>query len=197
MKNYLKELIICGLVLFIILLHTCDNLKPECQENYIHDTVTVEKWDTVHTPPIKIYLKPKNLVPIASYTLNEGEMPKDTNLALKRIYSDSIKDTNLVFYYNIETIGYLSKFEPSYKLFVPQRIEHTINNTITLQPKSRVGIYGGLVIGGNLNNLNLAPFVVLTDKKDRLYGINYSLTNKSVNLSFGFKINRQKLGKVK
>lgn len=183
-----KWFLIGILVVIILLLRTCDNFNPKCKDVYIHDTVIVEKWDTVYPPKTKIALKPKNLTPVASYTIN-GVLPSNDSLcSLKRVYSDSLADSNLVFYYNIETIGLLDKFEPSYKLLVPLKITHTITNTITLEPKKTFKLYAGLEMGGNSNQFNIAPFIALTDKKRGIYSINYNLTQKSVNVGIGAKI---------
>lgn len=181
----LKSIIICVLLLFIILLRTCDNLSPKCEEKFIHDTVLVETHDTIWPKPTKIYLKPKNLTPVATYTLNELLPLPDSICSLKRVYSDSIADSNLVFYYDVETMGILTKLYPSYKLKVPYHITHTIDRTVTLEPKKTFKLYAGLELGGNSNQFNVAPFLALTNKKRGIYSINYNLTQKSINVGFG------------
>ena len=187
-----KNIIIIVLVAIIIFLRTCDSINPKCPEYTKIDTVLVEKWDTIKSSPKIIYLKPKNLTPVASYTIN-GTLPSfDSICSLKRIYKDSIADSNLTFFYEIQTIGILDKFEPSYKLKIPYSITHTIDKTITLTPDSRVGIYAGLELGGNKSMFNMTPFITLIDKKDNYYTLNYSLTQKAVNVGFGFKINKKR-----
>ncbi len=187
----IKTTLICALVLFIILIYSCDNLRPNCTENFTTDTIIVEKWDTVRLPYKRIPLKPKKLTPVATYTLSKDSIPKDSVLSLKRIYRDSIVDSNLVFHYNIETIGILSKFEPSYILKVPYSITHTIEKTIQISQKSRVGVYGGLELGGNTKTFNIAPFITVVDKKRNLYTFNYNLINKTYNIGVGFKISKK------
>ena len=185
-----KNILIIILLAVIIFLRTCGNVTKECPEYTGKDTVIVEKWDTVRPEAKIIYLKPKNLTPVASYTIN-GHLPSfDSTLALKRVYSDSIRDSSLIFYYNIEIIGILTKFEPSYKLFVPLKIIHTINNTITVENKPKIGIFTGLELGGNTKQFNFAPFIAITDKKRNLYSLKYDISNKTVNFAFGIKINK-------
>jgi len=187
-----KTIIICILFIIIVLLRTCSNLNPNCKEpKLVHDTVRLETHDTIWPKQSKIALEPKNLTPVASYTIN-GTLPSfDSICSLKRIYRDSIKDSNLIFFYEIETIGLLNKFEPSYKLFIPLQITHTINNTVTLTESPRVGVYGGLILGGNKEQFNMAPYINITDKKDNSYHINYSLTQKTINIGFAVKLNKK------
>ena len=185
--KYLTYLIILALVALLIIQNQCQHPKQDNQPvsdtimitSIIFDTITIH--DTAYQP--KYIYKDTGTTKIIY----------DTVLILKDyftkyFYSDTIlNDTSAQIIIN-DTIyknRIISRL-PKVKLYHP-----VITNTILTSerhPERSRRVSAGFTIGGNLNQFNFGPALLLQTKKKTSYSLSYDLINKQVNLSLYWQL---------
>lgn len=182
-KNYIIFILTVIIMLFLLFSKRKNNKDIKIEEKII----IKETHDTIRPKPIIIYLpevnniKPKKEIKIINI---------DSTLCnTQRYYQDSISDTNQTIYYDIVTTGKLDNLKIGYKLKVPLIInnykEVIISKNIIKPPK--FSLYGGISTIGNINGLDIAPYVNINiGNKNIMYG--YHILNKQHQIGISIKL---------
>ncbi len=174
---------------FLLLLRQCSSPNgtnvPKEDKSVLKRIETI-KYDTINSIKEKIVFK------IQYYPKWDSVRKTDTiwnnSLCdLTRFYNDSLVDSNLTIYSDLEVIGMLESSKTSYKLKVPKYIieKHEIHDTKTIPSRWSLGINGSL--GGNANSFNMYIGGDIRIKRV-VYGYNYGLLDKSSNIKIGYII---------
>lgn len=166
--------------------------KKEIVSHVIHyDTVLVE----IETPVYRYFKVPvptpyRDTVTFLSFMDEDfDDLPLDI-----MIYEDSVKDDTVTIYYRLKVRGVLDQIGIGYGLHKSYLITktETIETEVTKRIKHKLGIYAGLDVGGNLNELNhFTPIIELSTWKWN-YNVGYNLMNKSVIIGARIRIGKKR-----
>lgn len=180
--------ILIQFILIVILLtlqqcHTCPKLSDR---DVIHNT----SYDTIKSEykVIEFKYRTKYLTKYDSVKVTDTVYTE--NLCdFTRTYNDSIEDSNLTIFNNIEVTGALKSFNQSYKLKIPKYIIRRDSiitvKTETIDPVLTLVAIGG--VGGDNTSLNASIGGAIIYRK-AYYGYNYNVINKTHNAFIGYKL---------
>ena len=184
-KWYLRILV---LILAILLVFNCnsDKLIDAFKNEPKIDTVITIKSDTIWPDTVfnNIYVGIPG--PSTTYTVYSS----DSIPAFINVYSDTLRDSNIVISYTDSISGTLLGKKLDYKLLVPLMIRDSIfvniTETKTLDPIRK------LFFGVNAQVYPLEPHIspILTyqDRRDRMYHVQYDIITGGASVGFSTKL---------
>lgn len=181
MKIKPTYIVMLVLVVLLVLQHQCTP-TPSPQ--------IIEKWDTIHTPPI---------IRIDSY-------PDPYPVYIEKIKWDTIKELDTIKvlgdYFSIKTFTKLYEYGDSLKIQVTdtisqntlknQYIKYELNIPQVRQTVTKIinqhEIYGGVQISMSPNSINAGAEVLYRSKTGQLYSLYYSPFNQQVGVGIAWRV---------
>lgn len=175
-------------IIILLLLQQCDS--PKVIENKIVTT------DTVTT--VKIIDRPYEVVKFKTISYPQVDTVErittviDSSLCdYRRIYSDSLTDSNITIFSRIKAIGLVEANYISYRLKTPLKVVETkVVNNLSIQP-SRFSLYTGMSLSGNQTKFNASPFITLNVKKVGIT-VGYGLLDKTYQIGASIRLFKSK-----
>lgn len=183
-KNYTIIVLFCVIGVLLLLRQCKPSINRDDALNQRKDTSWV---DTIIIDHNLIVFKPEYYPQWDTFIKTDTLKWSNEICNFTRFYNDSVSDSNITIYNNLEVIGLIKESNTSYRLKVPKLIKETREIYDTKVLPNKFDMFVISEIGGNKTQFNLGIGAGIKYKK-AYYGYKYGIIDKSHNISIGYNI---------